>query len=741
MKGNFHVRFGERGGETHRLQSRKVRSAPTLRSGVFLVLVYRRLIEKELQKGNPMSPNILRDILMESIYGVERELDACFVTEFSLILTLLHYVKPSELHKNREFQFPSLHNQRIFEGDFFESESPFSEKKQKFDWIIGNPPWVKATKKEQLSAGEWIDRNSTDYPVGDKSVAEAFSWRVKEFLQSDGLVGLLMPATSLVNVKSKQYRQRFFSTFNVQRITNFANLREVLFDKRGTLPAATFIYQIAPRKTSSSPVVHYGPFSINQVADGNKRPWVITINENEIQIVDLDETLLGETETWKLALWGNQRDKRAIERLRYLYPNTLESFCQLQGWGKKLPREGAQLRYSSETEEIVEYLPDLKDTHRFNSEKYNDLPIRPRFFVEPSTLEVNDKYYLRKRGGRSGLEINKAPHIFLHPGWNCMVYSEQDFIVQPRQMGISASDTPQNKTLLKALAAYLNSSLVTYYLFFNVPEWGFFRQRQSVVTTEVRRIPVPNISPQQSMELADLYDTLASFEQKEIKQFVSKLLASRANQLIFDGKPTDLDILESLYLPDGLSKSEKKKTDEFSDQLKRSLQDHLDQELQEILNLPTDIYLLSKEFTSTKLALDTPSAWHEITAPPSQDELLYYAKELRDELDSFSMKAAHHRVSITYSDEFIECKVEITNQQELHPISLENIQLSNSSLFSELRDSLQEPFSQWAYIQRGLRVFDGPNIYIYKPARRIDWTRTQALQDATDIINSVLVPA
>ena len=37
MKENFHVRFGERGGETRRPQGRKVRSAPTLRSGGMFV--------------------------------------------------------------------------------------------------------------------------------------------------------------------------------------------------------------------------------------------------------------------------------------------------------------------------------------------------------------------------------------------------------------------------------------------------------------------------------------------------------------------------------------------------------------------------------------------------------------------------------------------------------------------------------------------------------------------------------
>ena len=45
MKENFHVRFGERGGETRRPQGRKVRSAPTLRSGNFLYLALISLLD------------------------------------------------------------------------------------------------------------------------------------------------------------------------------------------------------------------------------------------------------------------------------------------------------------------------------------------------------------------------------------------------------------------------------------------------------------------------------------------------------------------------------------------------------------------------------------------------------------------------------------------------------------------------------------------------------------------------
>src|SRR5712692_4267038 len=59
---------------------------PACGSGVFLVLAYRRLIEAELAKSgkSKLSDEKLK-ALLSNIYGVERELDACYVAEFSLI--------------------------------------------------------------------------------------------------------------------------------------------------------------------------------------------------------------------------------------------------------------------------------------------------------------------------------------------------------------------------------------------------------------------------------------------------------------------------------------------------------------------------------------------------------------------------------------------------------------------------------------------------------------------------------
>jgi len=713
---------------------------PACGSGVFLVLAYRRLIEKEMERrGEKLRPEDLYDILMESIYGVERELDACFVTEFSLILTLLHYIEPPELHKNLGFQFPALHNKRIFHGDFFDPDLSIANLDFQFDWIVGNPPWVPAKEKEQPFALQWIQEKSKIYPVGDKRVAEAFSWRAGELIACAGMIGFLMPATSLVNLKSKRYRQQFFSQYKVLRVTNFANLRDVLFDKRGDFPAATIIYRKSVPEERVEPIIHYGPFTINQVSDDHRRPWVLTVNESEIQSIATKDAQQGETSTWKLALWGTHRDKRALNRMQYLFPFTLKDFCTAQGWGNNFPQEGAQLRGANETSEAVEFLAELKNLKQFDSNKYNELKIRPRFFVEPSTLEENDKYFLRLRGGKSGLEINKAPHIFLHPSWSFVVYSEEDFIIQPRQMGIAApGDNPLDKILLKALATYLNSSLVRYYLFFQVPQWGFFSQRESVVTSEVRKIPVPDFSSK-AKELANLYDELAVLEKKEIQRFTTGLRISMQPQLSIAHKQIGADNT-TLAVLTNLSKAEEAQLQEFSVQLKLTLQDLLDTKLQEILELPDDLCMLSKEFIETRLMLDIPSAISRITSPPTQDELIGYARELRQELDDFCMGTAHHRVTLTYSDELIECEVEITNQLMPHPINDNSIRPGNASALKELSDSLKESISQWAYVQRGLRLFDGPRVYIYKSPRLIDWTRTQALQDANDIINSILMP-
>lgn len=265
---------------------------PSCGSGIFLVLAYRQLIEREIAKrpNKKITPTELREILTESIYGVEREPDACYVAEFSLILTLLDYIEPPELHRNKQFKLPSLHNKHIFECDFFNNKSEFYKENLRFDWIVGNPPWIelRPTSVGEDFVRQWIETNRVDQPVSGYRVSEAFSWHVIDLLKPNGIAGLVLHAKSLVNDESTKYRRSFFAKHNVFRITNFSNLRYVIFAGRSTAPAYTIIYGKITK--GDRPITHCGPFLLNQVpytpTGRYNSIWTLSINENEIQWID-----------------------------------------------------------------------------------------------------------------------------------------------------------------------------------------------------------------------------------------------------------------------------------------------------------------------------------------------------------------------------------------------------------------------------------------------------------------------
>ena len=485
---------------------------PACGSGIFLVLAYQRLIEQELRlraESNSdkseevkLSPGELREILTESIYGVELEEDACKVTELSLILTLLNYINPPALHENK-FRFPSLSGQNIYNADFFDDESPFWTSHDSFDWIVGNPPWKKLSEKDKATnpkALMWMEDNKEIYPVSDKKIEEAFSWRIIEKLADDGVVGIVHHATSLFNFKAEEYRRTFFVKNEVLRITNFANFRQFLFKgvqipstkKRkvtgATAPAATLVYRKPNFNQARQAVVHYGPFMDNQVQNTNNDLWSITINESEITTVSSKEAEQGRFQTWKFALWGTQRDERATAYLKDRFALNLAQFCQESGW--LIPEQGPELKTR---EDMIRENANWRQVHTLVGKPHLDmdllnknLPFSPlENALDTKVTEHNN--YLRR--GNTAVRLSFAPHIFISANWNHIIYSENDFVIPTRQIGIAVGKNASevDRVRMKALAMYLRSSLVSYYIFFQVPEWGIFRQAKRVIVNQVRK--------------------------------------------------------------------------------------------------------------------------------------------------------------------------------------------------------------------------------------------------------------
>lgn len=664
---------------------------PCCGSGVFLVLVYRRLIELELAQSpdKKLKPTDLREILLKSLYGIERNREACYVTEFSLILTLLNYIDPPDLHRNKRFKFPLLHNTRIFECDFFDNESNFWKQDKKFDWIVGNPPWIELkpeTTGEEL-ARSWITKNKEERPATGNRVCEAFSWRVIDLLAFDGCVGLLIHAKSLFNHESEKYRKFFFTQHEVLRITNFSNLAYVLFGGRGEAPAASIVYRKALPGRDKPDIIHYAPFAANQVLNRpckrGKRSstWTITINSNEIQTIAPDLAEAGDILTWKLAFWGSYRDRRTIKRLGKLFSTTLGKLVEKRGWHL---HQGLEIR-SQDSEEEIEYAPYLQDLKKFDSDKMARSNFR--FSIPQEVLKEISKenFYIRK-GRRLGFTTASAPHLILSPTYS--VYSDESFVIPHPKVGISADST--DAEYLRALSVFLSSSIAYYYLFFLSSSWGI--DRSLISPKEARGIPVPIMSTEQISELSYLQRELESLEH----------------------------------------------SNEVSD---AALQERLDNSIETILKIPNSFTILARDFIQVRVKLNKGKVFASATQQPQVSELYMYGLCLRDELDSFTEGSRLlHKVELVYSSQLILCSVEFIHSNAYTSIDV-TVNKAQGDLFlflNDVQERAKQHFSQWVYVQRSIRIFEDSRVYIFKSSRLIDWTRTQALNDSDDIIAEIL---
>jgi type I restriction-modification system DNA methylase subunit len=674
-------------------------------SGIFLVLTYRRLIELELAATKNRSGNLdpvrLREILLRSIYGVERQHDACNVTIFSLILTLLNYLDPPALHANEKFKFPALMNERIYCDDFFNPGLELPVPKGGFDVVVGNPPWIelKPDTKGEDFARRWIAGEKSVKVKGNR-VADAFAVKAGRLLDDNGIAGLLLPATTLFNLENKSFRQSFFNEFAVARVTNFANLRGNLFGKRTTLPTTTLVFSKPNESRSTRPIIHHGPFAINQVAANTDELWVLTIHGSEIQSVSQSDAATGETSVWKLALWGTPRDARSLDRLRQLFPLTLTKFCKQHDWGKKMPCEGAQLRNPKETIDKLTPCAELKGKKCFNLKAFNKKTGSAFLFHIPKEfLEFipDNKCFVRR--GLRDIGINRPPHLLIPETWkNFMVYSDEYFAVPPRQIGVAAP--PEDAELLRALTVYLGSSLVDYHVFFQVPTWGLYSSYPLVVLRAVRGIPTPDFKDAQVKALAKVHREIL----REEKTF--RLTAEDVSGVIEKQRLIDKAVFEALDVPD-------------------------------------DVRVVVEDFRDNRLPLDNGySALKKLGETPTNKELQAYGRALRNEMERFLIGEAHPCVRIITTEDLICCELQLLSASSTASQAIEVVDAGENSqgkaAHRKLRAMLSEKFSQWAYIDRSLRVFQENTVQVFKSPRLMDWTRTQALNDADAIIAEIL---
>jgi hypothetical protein len=669
---------------------------PSCGSGTFLVQCYRTLVEKRLRRGE-VRPAELRDLLTRHIFGVDRDGDACQVTELSLILALLDYTTPPDLENSPQFRLPTLRGNNIFHADYFDPESGWASRRDalKVDWLVGNPPWRDArdTVPDDRLALEWMRGHAGEYPVGGNQVAEAFVWHSLPLLAENAAAALLLPAMTLFKLESTRFRAQFFQTVQAWCVANFANLAYVLFAGRSQSPALALFFQ--PRHGSEEGpapderLLAFTPLLANQRASrtagrGRLRDtWGVVVNGAELRELRPAAIADGGFRAWKTAMWGSSRDDKLLARMAGRFPSLAEFATEHE----LRVHEGFQLRVADSGED-TQPMPELAGAKQVDFDKLRKCGRIFAFPPEAISTIPTEMAYVRSRGGLAGVGVSRPPHVIVDASRRFAVFSDEFIAVPPRKIGIAGPRRVAD--LLKALSVYLSSRFCVYQQFFTTPEWGV---RTSLATLDaLRSMPVPlgRLSDAERRDWAALQEHLAA--------------ESRSR-----GTPSDASL------------------------------DELDDRVCRILGITPAERLLVEDFVRWDMQLVKGKVMAGVVAAPSLRDLQAYLTTLKGELDDFVGRDADvsHSVQAVRAEASAMLAVRLVRGAAEPPIVVSAHQTTAAAL-ARVREQLLERHSQWLYFERCLTVYQGGAMYVLKPLEMIHWTRRQAVLDADEIVAETL---
>ena len=683
---------------------------PACGSGAFLVQCYRRLIEKTYpqHRNKTVHPIDLRKLLVENIFGLDRDPDACAVTELSLLLTLLDYVDPPDLEDDKRVKLPTLRGKNIFRTDFFDP-IPQTLVKKPFGWIVGNPPWKKLNprtlRENDKPAWQWMQENKKGRPVGGNELAQAFAWRVTELGDNESEFGLFLPAMTLFDNRATEFRQKFFGNLLLRSVVNFSNLAEVISAGRFRVPSASFFYALrddeAIDDVQERTLRVFSPLVANQEVtrpeDQGERieSWCIVINESEIRDLDYADIASGSGLPWKVATWGSHNDVKLLRKLsrKHLTLGALQE--------RKLLTisQGPDLRMKATKtgEDKTEHFDELVRANELDTTALARL--RHLFAFPKDACQPCNRHHLRLRAGRRTLSVCRGPHVIVSAARTFAVYEEKYLVVPSRQIGIISPD--DDRDLLKAISLFLSSDFALYHQLFTSTEFGVKRDRATLEA--LKRMPCP----------------LSELSRAEFKPWVSlhKKLIKTTPRKVGDTKsdaPTlfdENDPLEELLI---------ELNDLVSDSLGLSKRDRA----------------LVSDFVNVRLELNDGKVGRPAVDGPKTGELKAYATRLRNELDDFVGVDSQYRhsVEVIHDKESGMICVDFVKSKKATAISVLAADHATASALAKARQELQQETGQWVYFNRNLRLDDGMKTYLFKPMQKFHWTESQAMVDASEII-------
>ena len=463
---------------------------PSCGSGIFLVEAYRRLVARWMFTNHQtkISNEQLLNIMQNCIYGVDLNGEAVRIASFSLSLVMCDYLEPRSIWET--LSMPRLLGYNLFANDFFNS-GKFDE--TKYDIIIGNPPW-----ESQLSekAEQYIKQEAL--AIGDKQIAQAFSWKAGKLCREQGSVCLLMPSKGFLFNRSEKnvaYRRQFFKTFDVAVIINFSIFRKILFD-HATGPATAVLY-MKKKKDDMDPIFYCTPKPTFTLED--RRRFMI----EPADICKIPQDIVGNQLIWKIAMWGTPRDLELINKIMTQY-KSLRSFLI----NNKMTYAEGFIRGTKHTVNYPEYINwPIISTRKF----------MPFYNIKDNQETVKSTEFYRCT--RENKDVFMAPHLVIKQspkkGRFLSSFLNYDALFVNSFIGIHGEEN-----ILKYISVLLYSKVFVYYALMTSRRW--LVERDELNVEEILNFPFPEVSEDKIKMACDIYDkncNCKSIDDKQIDEF------------------------------------------------------------------------------------------------------------------------------------------------------------------------------------------------------------------------------
>ena len=673
---------------------------PACGSGVFLVRAFQRLCEhwrsKHRSRAIPWKTLLT---LLGQMHGWDVNGSAVRVAVFSLYVALLEEVSPRDIRAliSRGKILPELWDKTLACRDFF-SVTP---DENRFDVIIGNPPWTSRRGAARLSV-QWSKETGNPMPGGED--AWAFSWKALAHVVDGGVIAFLLPAMGFLHNHARNTvaaRNAFFRRCRVRRVINFADLRFQLFEKAHR-PAALILY--GARNTEDFPYRfdYWAP-----KADLNLRvKRVITLSTADKLSLSV-AAVLENPLVFKQRLWMREPDAKLFAYLARL--PKLGDFIHDYG-GVRRRRQEAAGRWiigqgyqpfnadnedelgASDDEESAESTGPIASAY---VGRLPDLPIRAfsRLAQAVDGLLPAMSSEVRRRGfelGFDGARILVPRGVETAQSRLRAAFCNEPLTFQHIIQAITVPDGEEARA--KLLTALLNSRIAVWYAFHGTASFG--SDRPEVAQADLLRLPFP--------ALTDVPDETAAREAADkLIKIVDDAIArvKRPFELIQEQPHLQRTIDELAYAYFGLSNDEVALIDDAVEFIIPALQPH------------------EGHF---------PALW----GAPDRPQRAMYARTLAASL------AGWFRGRGGIGTRLMACSPDL---------SVLRLRLGDDSVYEEdengeltavlgkLHEHINQPIDGNFHVMPDLRVFAGESLYLIKPMQLRFWLRATALADADAI--------